>query len=291
MILAICSLPLMADDGLPDRDTFGPGTSTAPPAAGSKPDGMPSSATPSVNEMCKLDQKNVDFNAEIANQRRVIEAMRQAVEESKKPGASPPDINTLKAQGKAGQGVVGAGRSKPQHIQDLIATYESGFNPQNLLGIARLSNNITKIRNQLTKDRKSELGLGKDDELPKADEDAIEAMAGGRAYFLNEIARSQEFIGRLQGAIKANNAERVKLRGSMTDEERAEHLTRRNKPGACTTPPGAWANPSKTSSAGQGQSATPSSGSGTGSGNAAGATFGACPRAPGWQLPTGARCS
>lgn len=203
-----------AEEGLPGADTMSGSSS-------SKPVPTPSlqGASAHVQDMCKLDQEIADYNAEIANQRRAIADMQRILDASRQPGGAVPDINRLKAQGVAGQGVVGAGASKPQVIRDAIAEYESKANPQNYAGILRLSNNITRERNKLKAERRAALGLGEDAELPKSELDAIENMAGGRAFYANEIARSNEFIARLEGKIRERNLERTKIHSGMSGDE------------------------------------------------------------------------
>jgi hypothetical protein len=204
---------LHADEGLPGADTTS--------GSSGKPVPTPSlqGASAHVQDMCRLDQEIADYKAEIASQRRAIADMQRVLDASRQPGGAVPDINRLKAQGVAGQGAVGAGTSKPQIIRDAIAEYESKANPQNYLGILRLSNNITRERNKLKAERRQALGLGKDAKLPKNELDTIEAMAGGRAYYANEIARSKEFIARLEVKIRECNLNRTKVHSAMSGDE------------------------------------------------------------------------
>jgi len=205
---------LRAEEGLPGADTTS-GSSSAKPV----PTPSLQGASAHVQDMCRLDQEIADYNAEIANQKRAIADMQRVLDASRQPGGAVPDISRLKAQGIAGQGTVGAGTSKPQIIRDAIAQYESKANPQNYLGILRLSNNITRERNKLQAERRRALGLGEDAKLPKNELDAIEAMAGGRAYYANEIARSKEFIARLEAKIRECNLNRTKVHSAMSGDE------------------------------------------------------------------------
>ena len=273
-VLSAGIYPAQADEGLPTVDTCtGQGCSQAVGGQTGNSQEPQQSSSQIVDQMCELDRKNADFNAEIASQRRAIADMERILAASREPGGAVPDINRLKAQGVAGQGIVGAGRSKPQHIRDAISEYESKLNPQNYLGIVRLSNNITKERNRLKAERKAALGLGESGTLPQSELDAIENMAGGRAFYGNEIARSGEFIARLQGKIKKGNQERSSIRSSMTDDEFEEY--KRQRP-SCSTPtqPGSGTNSATSSSSGGGQSNT-----------------GPCPAVPGWSVPAEATCT
>jgi len=207
-----------------------------------------------VQDMCRLDREIADYKAEIANQKRAIADMQRILDASRQPGGAVPDINRLKAQGVAGQGAVGAGTSKPQLIRDAIADYESKANPQNYLGLLRLSNNISRERDKLQAERRQALGLGKNAELPKNEVDAIEAMAGGRAYYANEIARSKEFIARLEAKIRECNRNRMKLRSAMSGDEFDTYKGLRSS-------------------------------------QSCGGAGGSCPPVRGWSLPAGATCT
>ena len=250
-LVAVVGSQPRAGEGLPSSDTMSGSGSTKP-----VPTTTPSleGAGPHVQDMCKLDQDISDYNAEIANQERAIADMQRILDASRQPGGAVPDINRLKAQGVAGQGVVGAGATKPQVIRDAIAEYESAANPQNLAGILRLSNNITRERNKLKAERRQALGLGEDAALPKNELDAIESMAGGRAFYAHEIARSNEFIGRLKAKIRERNLNRAKIRSTMSDEEFDTYKGLRSS-------------------------------------QACGGAGGACPPVRGWDLPADATCT
>lgn len=238
-----------AEEGLPAADTTS-GSSSGKPVPAPSLQG----ASAHVQDMCRLDREIADYNAEIANQRRAIADMQRILDASREPGGVVPDINRLKAQGVAGQGIVGAGTSKPQVIRDAIAEYESKANPQNYAGILRLSNNITRERDKLQAERRQALGLGKDAELPKNERDAIEAMAGGRAFYANEIARSKEFIARLEGKIRERNLDRTKIHSAMSSEEVDTYKGLRSS-------------------------------------QSCGGAGGRCPPVRGWSLPAGATCT
>lgn len=272
---------LRADEGLPSADTLS-GSGGSQSAGKTSLEG----ASEHVRDMCTLDQEIADYNAEIANQRRAIADMQRVLDASRKPGGAVPDINRLKGQGIAGKGVVGAGKSKPQVIQDAIAEYESKANPQNYLGILRLSNNITRERNRLKAERRRALGLGEDDELPKHELDAIEKMAGGRAYYANEIARSKEFIARLQAKIRERNSNRMNIRSAMSDDEFEAYKRQRAGQSVCG---------SQSSASAGTQTGSSSAGGGSGAGGESTSTStspgGPCPPVPGWDLPADARCA
>lgn len=238
-----------AEEGLPSADTMS-GSSSAKPV----PTPSVQGAGPHVQDMCRLDREIADYNAEIANQRRAIADMQRILDASRQPGGQVPDISRLRAQGIAGHGVVGAGTSKPQVVRDAIAQYESKANPQNLAGLVRLSNNISIERSRLQAERRQALGLGQNGQLPKSELDAIEMMAGGRAYYANEIARSNEFIARLEGKIRECNRNRTNVLTNMSSADVDAYKGLRST-------------------------------------QACGGTGGSCPPVRGWSLPSGATCT
>ena len=314
-IISFGALPTYADEGLPSGDTC---TGTPRQCEQERRD----------IELCKrqrniineLNQAIGDYEREIQDSSKAIADMERVIAESRKPGGAPPDPNRLKAQGFAGRGAVGAGNEKGPNIRDAVNYFEHWWHLYHWKHLYDFASNRAKELKDLIAARKKELGLGENDKLPKAEQDAldrkegpIEMMAMGRANYMFEIERSTIFIGQ--------------LRGRINDAKRQIDILVRTGPPNC-------ASASKTpESDGKGKGAPTSSadGSGTATGEpsvgsggggpigprTAGGGSAKCPTAqayayapgavivpgpadpncgapcsplPGWHLPAGARC-
>ncbi|MEC9368385.1 MAG: hypothetical protein VX871_06790 [Pseudomonadota bacterium] len=157
-------------------------------------------------KMAELRQRISELAKEIGHQHQVIAAMQASLANSYKTGERL-DLTKLEAIGQAGTGVIDAGKDKPKGVQEIIAEYESFSNPQNYAGLARLGIHFHNETKPLVEKRKGELGLKPDELLSDADIKPIWKLAFGRAYFKNEIVRSQEYVARIKAEMDDLNNE------------------------------------------------------------------------------------
>jgi len=308
-------LPTHADEGLPTADTCAGSRQCEEEVRDTK---LCERQVALINE---LNQAIRDYEKEILNSRQAVVDMKRVLAESRKPGGAAPDPKRLKAQGIGMYGAVGAGNAKGPHIREAIDIFESVVNFQHGVNYYHYENlrdyaaNRKKELKKLIAARKKELGLGENDNLPKAEQEAldraegpIEMMAMGRANYLFEIDRSNIFIGQLEGYIKQA-------------KQKIENLKRTSPPNCDTETPTSDTTSSRDGS-GTGESSDGSGGSGPagprsaadgGSGGStascpiaqtyayapgavivpkpADLTCGApCPPLSGWSLPNGTRC-
>ncbi len=170
----------------------------------------------------EYDEQIAAFNSEVERHDRNAAAMQRYLD-GYKAGGAPLDPGKLQPMGIAGVGVVGAGKNKPQVVQDFINNYESKFNPQNWVGAAKKLNEIVGEKKRLTAKRKKELGLLPHQYLPENEKKAIQKAAIGFAAYTVEIERSKQAKARIKVRIAEIRAKRQALYEKLSDKDKGRY--------------------------------------------------------------------
>jgi hypothetical protein len=255
LVASVGSQP-RAEEGLPGADTTS-GSSSAKPVRPRSADGD----CAKVNEILTLEKDLDALKTEIARNAGTIARMQSLLDASRAPGAEPFDPNRLTAMGIAGVGAVGPGKSTPQVVKDVIASYE-GLSVRN--AVDALANQAMKAgyMTQALEEARARLGVKSVKDLPPDEKDKARKMGQGRASLTLEIKRNSQYQDLLRQRFAEINASRMALWRSLGPLD-----LERYRSGDCTK--------TTTSAAGGGE----------------GAAGGSCPPVRGWSLPAGATCT